>query len=78
MTNLEKQIKAARAEAEKAVREYERLQKRREQLLAVKVRNEARRGRFVRRLDNDIRDAHKRLVMAEANLEGLIGTAEGQ
>ena len=72
MTDLEKQIKAARAEAEKAMREYQRLQRRREELMDRPVRDEARRGRFVRRLDDDIRDAHKKLVMAEANLEGLI------
>lgn len=75
MTDLQQQIKTARAEAATAERAYSRLQRRREEIMARKVRDEARRGRFVRRLDDDIADAHKRLILAETNLEGLIGAA---
>lgn len=75
MTDLQQQIKTARDEAARAERAYSRLQRRREEIMARKVRDEARRGRFIRRLDDDIADAHKRLILAEANLEGLIGAA---
>lgn len=75
MTDLQQQIKTACAEAARAEQAYSRLQRRREEIMARKVRDEARRGRFVRRLDDDIADAHKRLLLAEANLEELIGAA---
>lgn len=77
MNDLNKQIKAARAEAAQAERDYVRLQRRRDEIMARPALNEARRGRFIRRLDEDIAHAHKRLTLAEMNLEGLTN-AEGQ
>ena len=60
------QLKADIAREEK---EIARLKKRRAELEARHVRDEKRKQRFLRRLDQEINVA----IMAEANLEGLTG-----
>ena len=60
------QLKADIAREEK---EIARLKKRRATLEARPVRDEKRKQRFLRRLDQEINVA----IMAEANLEGLTG-----
>lgn len=73
---LSRAAKALIEEREIAKRDYERLQRRREEIVSRTVRNEERRARFVRRIDGDIGEAHRRMVMAEANLEGMGITCE--
>ena len=77
MDGLNKQIKAARRDLERAERDYARLQHRREEIMARPARDEARRGRFIRRIDGEIAAAHGRVINAEACLEGLM-SAEGE
>lgn len=54
-----------------AINKIVRLKKRREEVLAKRVRDEARRRRFVRRLDQEISRAEGMRAIAEANLTGL-------
>lgn len=53
------------------LREIARLEKRREEVLSKRVRDEARRRRFVARIDHEIEEARKLLAVAEGNLMGL-------
>lgn len=80
MTNdqraLKRQIEATRREAATAATEYHRLQMRWHDIAGRKVLNEERRQRFLKRVDDELAAAHHRLVMAEANLEGLMGAVE--
>lgn len=62
------QLKAVIAHEEK---EIARLKKRRAALEARPVRDEKRKQRFLRRLDQEINTAIGMKIMAEANLEGL-------
>lgn len=62
------QLKADIAREEK---EIARLKKRRATLEARTVRDEKRKQRFLRRLDQEINVAIGMKIMAEANLEGL-------
>lgn len=64
------QIKAVIAHEEK---EIARLKKRRATLEARPVRDEKRKQRFLRRLDQEINVAISMKIMAEANLQGLTG-----
>ena len=64
------QLKADIAREEK---EIARLKKRRATLEARPVRDEKRKRRFLRRLDQEINTAIGMKIMAEANLEGLEG-----
>lgn len=57
-------------EHDAARREYERLQRRREEIASRKVRNEEMRDRFLLRMDVEIAEAHERMVSAEILLEG--------
>lgn len=54
-----------------AINRIARLKKRRAEVLAKRVRDEARRRRFVRRLDQEISRAEGIRAVAEANLTGL-------
>ena len=46
-----------------------RLEARREEIAAREVRNESRRLRFLRRIDQDIAQSREALIVAEAELE---------
>lgn len=54
-----------------AINRIARFKKRRAEVLAKRVRDEARRRRFVRRLDQEISRAEGMRAIAEANLTGL-------
>lgn len=54
-----------------AINKIARIKKRRAEVLAKRVRDEARRRRFVRRLDQEISRAEEIRAIAEANLTGL-------
>lgn len=54
-----------------AINKIARLKKRRAEVLAKRVRDEARRRRFVRRLDQEISYAEGIRLIAEANLVGM-------
>ena len=62
---------AAAKEQALAREDVERLEQRRAELVARPVLNEARKLRFIRRLDAELEEARKRLFRAEANVEAL-------
>ena len=68
-------LKSPMAEALKeqaeARAEYERLQRRWHEIHDRQCRDENRKARFLKRLDDEIAGAHHRMVMADANVEGL-------
>ena len=59
-----------RNDRDAAERKYNRLMARRDELATRPVLNEDRRTRFLTRIDNDIREAHRQLQLAEMALEG--------
>lgn len=65
------EIKELQKQRAYELREIARLEKRREEVLSKRVRDEARRRRFVKRLDHEIKEARKLLAVAEGNLLGL-------
>ena len=65
------EYRRAAAEREVAEREYCHFVERREELMNRQVRNEPCRARFIARLNQDIEDAHGRLVAADLALEGF-------
>lgn len=67
------QIEALRREIAHESGEIERMRQRRADIAGRKVRSEARKARFLKRLDNEIRAAEQRRALAEANMEGLAG-----
>jgi len=64
-------IKDLKRQRAHALREIDRLEKRKAEVLSKRVRDEARRRRFVKRLDHEIADARKLLAVAEGNLMGM-------
>lgn len=72
MEKTQKQaIKDLKRQRAHALREIDRLEKRKAEVLSKRVRDEARRRRFVKRLDHEIADARKLLAVAEGNLMGM-------
>ena len=65
-----KRLEAAK-ELSLAREDVERLEQRRAELVERPVLNEARKLRFIRRLDQDLEQARARLFKAEANAEAL-------
>lgn len=53
------------------IAEIKRLEARKAEVLSKRVRDEARRRRFVARLDDEIEEARKQMAVAEGNLMGL-------
>lgn len=53
------------------IAEIKRLEARKAEVLSKRVRDEARRRRFVARIDHEIEEARKQLAVAEGNLMGL-------
>ena len=66
-----KEIRDLKKQRAYELREIARLEKRREEVLSKRVRDEARRRRFVKRLDHEIEEARKLLAVAEGNLLGM-------
>lgn len=66
-----KEIRDLQRQRADAINRIARLKKRRAEVLAKRVRDEARRRRFVRRLDQEISRAEGIRAIAEANLTGL-------
>lgn len=66
-----KEIRDLQRQRADAINRIARLKKRRAEVLAKRVRDEARRRRFVRRLDQEISRAEGIRTIAEANLTGL-------
>ena len=66
-----KEIRDLKKQRAYELREIARLEKRREEVLSKRVRDEARRRRFVVRIDHEIEEARKLLAVAEGNLMGL-------
>lgn len=65
------EIRDLQKQRAEAINRIARLKKRRAEVLAKRVRDEARRRRFVRRLDQEISRAEGIRAIAEANLTGL-------
>lgn len=68
---LNEEIKALQKQRAYELREIARLEKRKAEVLGKRVRDEARRRRFVKRIDHEIEEARKLLAVAEDNLMGL-------
>ena len=66
-----KEIRDLKKQRADAINRIARLKKRRAEVLAKRVRDEARRRRFIRRLDQEISRAEGMRAVAEANLTGL-------
>ena len=66
-----KEIRDLQRQRADAINKIARIKKRRAEVLAKRVRDEARRRRFVRRLDQEISRAEDIRAIAEANLTGL-------
>ena len=66
-----KEIRDLQRQRADAINKIARIKKRRAEVLAKRVRDEARRRRFVSRLDHEIEEARKLLAVAEGNLMGL-------
>lgn len=73
-----KEIRDLKKQRAYELREIARLEKRREEVLSKPVRDEARRRRFVKRIDHEIEEARKLLAVAEGNLMGLGVELEGE
>ena len=71
MDNKALTITQLKADIAREKKEIARLKKRRATLEARPVRDEKRKQRFLRRLDQEINTAIGMKIMAEANLEGL-------
>ena len=71
ITAADRERMAAAKEQALAREDVERLEQRRTELVARPVLNEARKLRFIRRLDAELEEARKRLFRAEANVEAL-------
>ena len=71
MDNKALKITQLKADIAREEKEIARLKKRRAALEARPVRDEKRKQRFLRRLDQEINTAIGMKIMAEANLEGL-------
>lgn len=68
---MNEEIKALLKQRAYELREIARLEKRKAEVLGKHVRDEARRQRFVKRIDHEIEEARKLLAVAEGNLMGL-------
>lgn len=68
---LTEEIRDLQRQRADAINKIARIKKRRAEVLAKRVRDEARRRRFVRRLDQEISRAEGIRAIAEANLTGL-------
>lgn len=68
---MNEEIKALLKQRAYELREIARLEKRKAEVLGKHVRDEARRRRFVSRLDHEIEEARKLLAVAEGNLMGM-------
>ena len=73
-----KEIRDLKKKRAYELREIARLEKRREEVLSKRVRDDARRRRFVARIDHEIEEARKLLAVAEGNLLGLGVDLEGE
>lgn len=62
-------LESARQKWQHAQAEVKRMTARREEIAARSVRDEARKLRFLRRIDRDIAQAREALIVAEADLE---------
>ena len=71
ITAKDRERLAAAKELSLAREDVERLVKRRAELVERPVLNEARKLRFIRRLDGELEQARARLFKAEANAEAL-------
>jgi len=72
------EIKALQKQRAHELKEIARLEKRKAEVLSKRVRDEARRRRFVKRIDHEIEEARKLLAVAEGNLMGLgVDTGDG-
>ena len=68
---LSRALAEALKEQAEARAESERLQRRWHEIHDRQCRDENRKARFLKRLDDEMAGAHHRMVMADANVEGL-------